>query len=549
MEQVDTVAYVRLLARARTASQSGSWQDAVVLWEAVIASNPVDGRFWQYLAEAYYRSGAYTRAIETFERVIELGAGYPAEATYQIACCHALLGDREQALTTLDVAFARGYRHTEHAQNDPDLAALRDDARYRAIVGLIDTDTLSRDAGWRADLASLVREIKRLGYAPFRLVSEEQFDALVAEVRDTIPRLSDAQVVVELMKLLRLVNDGHTRLRDTTTLPNLRQALPVQFTLFEEGLYITAAAPQHADLLGAQVTQIASHSVDELFQALDPLTSRDNLQWLKQMIPYQLRALPILHALGLAPDHRQAALTLRDRDGQERTVTLATDESQPDIWNAIPYPAGWIFYPETLPGPLPHYLRNAGSTYWFDYLAESRTVYFQFNRVRDDPEESLAAFTARLFRFIEEHAVDRLVLDLRWNNGGNTFLELPLLHALIGSATINQRGKLFVIIGRRTFSAAQNGSSLIERHTEAIFAGEPTGASPNFVGESIPFTLPYSKLKGTISDLYWQSAWAMDYRTWIAPQLYAPPTFAAYAANRDPALDAILACGERMPGW
>lgn len=549
MEQLDTVAFVRLLARARTASQVGSWQDAVVLWEAVTAHNPVEGRFWGQLAEAYFRSGAYGRAIETYERAIELGAGYPAEATYQIACCHALLGERDRALATLDVAFARGYRHVEHAQHDPDLASLRDDARYRAIVGLIDTGALSRDEGWRADLATLVREIKRLGYAPFRLVSEDEFDGHVAGLHDAIPRLGDAQIVVELMKLLRLVNDGHTRLRDLTALPDLRQALPVQFTLFEEGLYITAAAPRHADLLGAQVARIAARPIDELFAAFDPLTSRDNVQWLKQMIPYQLRSVPLLHALDLAPDPRQAELTLRDRDGQERAITLATDERQPDIWNAIPSPAGWTFFPETLPGPLPHYLRNAGTSYWFDYLAESRTVYFQFNRVRDDPEEPLATFTARLFRFIDEHPVDRLVLDLRWNNGGNTFLEMPLLHALIGCAKINQRGKLFVIIGRRTFSAAQNGSSLIERHTAAIFAGEPTGASPNFVGESIPFTLPYSRLKGTISDLYWQSSWAMDYRTWIAPQLYAPPTFAAYAANRDPALDAILACGERIPGW
>jgi hypothetical protein len=90
---------------------------------------------------------------------------------------------------------------------------------------------------------------------------------------------------------------------------------------------------------------------------------------------------------------------------------------------------------------------------------------------------------------------------------------------------------------------------MIERHTGAIFAGEPTGSSPNFIGESIPFALPYSKLAGTISDLFWQSAWPMDHRTWIAPRLYTPPTFAAYAENRDPALEAILALDEHLPGW
>ncbi len=133
------------------------------------------------------------------------------------------------------------------------------------------------------------------------------------------------------------------------------------------------------------------------------------------------------------------------------------------------------------------------------------------------------------------------MIDLRRNNGGNTALLPPLIHGLIRSEQINQRGKLFVIIGRRTFSAAQNAATFIERHTNAIFVGEPTGSSPNFIGEDLIFTLPYSQLMANVSDFYWQSSWPMDYRAWIAPQIYRPPTFAAYRANRDPALEAILA--------
>ncbi len=79
----------------------------------------------------------------------------------------------------------------------------------------------------------------------------------------------------------------------------------------------------------------------------------------------------------------------------------------------------------------------------------------------------------------------------------------------------------------------------IERNTSAIFVGEPTGSRPNFVGESIPVILPYSKMRATISDLYWQNSVAMDYRNWIAPELYAPPTFALFRAKRDPAMEAI----------
>jgi hypothetical protein len=168
--------------------------------------------------------------------------------------------------------------------------------------------------------------------------------------------------------------------------------------------------------------------------------------------------------------------------------------------------------------------------------------------VRDEPTESLAQFTDRLFRFIDDHEVEKLIVDIRWNGGGNTFLEMPLFHRLLGSK-INQRGALFVIIGRGTFSAAQNLANLIDRHTEAIFVGEPTGSSPSFIGETVFFTLPWSKTEANVSDLLWQEAWAMDYRTWLAPTLYTPPTFAAFRANRDPALEAILACREQLPGW
>jgi hypothetical protein len=40
----------------------------------------------------------------------------------------------------------------------------------------------------------------------------------------------------------------------------------------------------------------------------------------------------------------------------------------------------------------------------------------------------------------------------------------------------------------------------------------------------------------------------MDHRSWIAPQLYAPPTFASFSQNRDPALAAVLAAREQLPG-
>ena len=117
--------------------------------------------------------------------------------------------------------------------------------------------------------------------------------------------------------------------------------------------------------------------------------------------------------------------------------------------------------------------------------------------------------------------------------------------SLISNGKVNQRGRLFVIIGRRTVSAAQNMATYFERYTNAIFVGEPTGSSPNFIGEEVPLTLPYSKLIANVSHLFWQSSWPQDQRVWLPPQIYVTPRFADLRAGRDAALDAILAAPRR----
>jgi hypothetical protein len=191
-------------------------------------------------------------------------------------------------------------------------------------------------------------------------------------------------------------------------------------------------------------------------------------------------------------------------------------------------------------------LRNPYSSYWFEYLSDTKVLYFQFNEVANDPNEPFDKFVDRLFVFMREHEVAKLVIDMRENHGGDTFLVRPLIHALIRDDSFRQARKLFVVIGRVTFSAAMNTVDFFERNTDAIFVGEPTGTSPNFIGEIAPVTLPYSKLEASISDLYWESGWPMDHRIWTAPLLYTPPTFAAYRENRDLALEAVFSYEDKF---
>lgn len=538
--QTTTQSFSEILKNAETKTAAKEWKEAALLWQRVTEANPVNSRFWDQLGNALYQSKDYRKSIAAYEKALELRAGFPSDAAYNIACCYALLGEKQRALEWLEKAFDMGFRDLAHAQTDSDLESLHSDARFQRIVALVDVSKMSRDEGWRYDLALLEREVNRKGYTYgiTRPISKEQFHAAVKSVSDQAPKLSDPQMVIAIMKLMRSLGDGHTGLLSPPPQPDYALALPLQFYLFKEGLFVIGSDPKYKDLLGAEVLSLGGHTVDEVMKSLDQVISRDNEMWPSQLGPYHMRNLPMLRGLGLVTDIRKVELRIRDVKGVNRLATVEADADHPNIWNE--FPSTWITYAQSLGTPLPLYLKNTVSHYWFEYFPENRVLYFQYNRVLNEKEEPLAKFSERLFKFIEEHEIDKLVIDMRWNNGGNTFLSRPLLYGLIKSDKVNQRGKLFVIIGRRTFSAAQNTSTFFERHTNAIFVGEPTGSSPNFVGEETPFTLPYSKVTVNVSDLYWQSAWPQDYRTWIAPQIYTPPSFAAYRENRDLAMEAIL---------
>jgi hypothetical protein len=185
-------------------------------------------------------------------------------------------------------------------------------------------------------------------------------------------------------------------------------------------------------------------------------------------------------------------------------------------------------------------LKDPRNRFWFEYLADSRAVYVQYNQVQDKPDETLTDFWRRVFVFVESNPVDRFILDIRLNGGGDGFLNQSLIHNLIRCDKVNQRGKLFTIIGRRTFSAAGFLAIDLERHTRTLFVGEPIGARPNHYGESGWFPLPHSGLMVGYSSLYWQYSDPRDTRPWVPPSLAAELSSADYAANRDPALQAVL---------
>jgi hypothetical protein len=392
-------------------------------------------------------------------------------------------------------------------------------------------------AQWQADVRFLGDELPKRHRNAFHRVKKEEFDATVKAVYDAVPSMTEDEIIVGMMKIVAKVRDGHTNM---IARPYFRSGVyPVGFYLFSDGLYVRKAAGNYLDMLGGKVIRIGKMSTAEALLALGQVSFADNEMGVNQFAPLLISVPEVLAGLKIVDDKQKFEVVV-EKDGKQRAFTVAPTGSFDMLLHGLPETIDAAA--KTTHSPL--YLRNPRNLYWYEYLKDQKILYVKHNEIGSKPDEPVDAFYKRVFDFVEANPVDKFVLDLRNNGGGNNGLNIPVVVGLIKSK-INKRGKLFVITGRETFSAAQNLVNQIEKYTEAIFVGEPTAGHPNHYGDNRPFTLPNSGLTVRASTLWWQDLDPRDAREWTAPEIAAALSFNDYKTGRDPALQAVI---DYVPG-
>jgi hypothetical protein len=370
-----------------------------------------------------------------------------------------------------------------------------------------------------------------------------------------IPTLDDREVMMRFVTLVARLGDAHTRtfpVNDTKFL-----LCPLQLYWFEDGIYVINTMPDYREALYTRVIAINGIAVEDAIAALTPLVAHENEAGLKHRITLYLASPSLLHTLGLTSAQTTGHWLLEQADGTRFELDIA----------AIPSTEYMTYFGDHANAAqmahLPLYRQNPADNYWFEYLESERTLYFQFNRCAEMKTLSFKHFNAALFDFIDSHPVERLVVDIRDNGGGDSTLLAPFITRL-KAHPLNHRGTLFVIVGRGTFSSAVLNVLKLAQETEATFVGEATSGNPAHYGEVQSFVLPHSRMqvnystkyfptsifgmsKMTIGDLLGAFGYSLprfpiptpSKRTFV-PEVYVAPTGSDYAAGRDPVMDYVL---------
>ena len=385
-----------------------------------------------------------------------------------------------------------------------------------------------------ADVEHYLLELERIHPKPYHAVSKTEYRAAADRLIARLPELDDDQLMVELLRLVALLGerDGHANMNPLAG--GHRRVLhlyPLATYEFADGVYVVAA-PGRPQLVGKRLVAIEGRPIAEVLRLVDPLVTYDNpLSLASHRSPYLVSA-EILHGVGVTPTAERATFSVEDASGTRIDADVTPVTASAYVTQLRPaYP---LFLDGMPKRAKPLFVQRRGTSQWVTTLDRGRVVYFLYNTVTEETFDT----ANRILRLARKPKTRRVIIDLR-NNGGGDINTYPILLDTLKSRSINKRGKLVVLIGRTTFSAAVHFAVDLDRGTRAIFVGEPTGGSPNHYSDTDPVELPVSGYTINVPRIYFEKQPGQT-GLMLSPEVPVPLTGRDFFAGRDPVLTAAL---------
>ena len=394
-----------------------------------------------------------------------------------------------------------------------------------------------RTERWQEDLTFLVSGLGAHGHTADgvtrgqkdfgRLYPRASFNAAIRSLEADIPNISDEEIVLRLVRLWAGANVSHNVVRFPSGM-GFSTRLPLNFNWYSDGLAVDATAPEYSAAIGARVVKIGGMTPDQLLSAVTPYISHENDACLRDVAPDFISREAVLRHLGLLGQNGGVAITVEKAGAPQ--FTMSVTPSDPETKQ--------VTFFDALHVPTPLCRSRPGKRYWYQRLEDSQTLYIQYNECDDDPQLKFADFSKQVLAEADAHPVKRVIIDLRWNPGGNSKVIDPLKSGL--ASRLNSIQHVYVLIGPHTYSSALMNAMQLRDDLKATLVGDPTGEPPNMYGEVRVLVLPNSKIAVQYTTKFFRPE-KHGTASALQPDILVPRTLADALAGRDAALETAIA--------
>ena len=388
---------------------------------------------------------------------------------------------------------------------------------------------------WDSDINFIAKNLPEKHFNLFSVKSKEDFGKGIEKIRKNSSKLSDLEIAINLQQLIAACGDSHTKVK-WEQLIDRKQVLPLHSYWFKDGIYILSTTNKNKDILGHQLISINNIPVKEMVDSLCSLLTVDNQALVKKTIPKLLTSVELLTYFGFVK-------------GQEIKLGLKNANGVKSEWNIKPAPMNRknriSFKPDSIA------LCNKNERIYFvDYHQKEDGIYYlQYNKCSSREREimfgkkeaekkpSINEFAAKVLTVLDTKPIEKFVFDMRFNSGGGSNQGTKLIEKIAAIQQQKPELKLYVVLGRKTFSSAIINAMDFKKMTNAIFLGEETSGKPNHFGELKNFKLPSSGLMISYSTKYFKET--DEEMNSLKPDVELETSFEDYKRGIDPVYDWI----------
>lgn len=381
---------------------------------------------------------------------------------------------------------------------------------------------------WREDIDYLHQQLEQRHINLYHSVPAQQFARELSRIKTRLPQLTQAQLIVELMRVVKLVGDGHTQLNYWG---GSHTHYPLKLKIFGEDIRLVGTDTANKHLLGMRLTVIDDIAIEEVIARLSPvLQGVENSYSEKQRLTEAVSVAEVLVGAGIVEQAQQVNFSFTDDQGQQHRVGLHSVSPQMYFGKGTAEqlttrtPAGYSRHGSSIDG-ISLYTNASENTAYIEFSS-----YPAFRDMRKFAEALPKVFT--------KASIKNLIIDLRNNGGGDFFVGLALAHGLIVIDVLDWEQGIYVLTSGKTFSAAMSNAAQYRQMLNATLVGEPTGANPVGYQDADTFSLPNSDWMVMYSKRFYRFQHAAT--EGVQPDVYLPLEWEAFKSGQDNQLAWIL---------
>lgn len=353
----------------------------------------------------------------------------------------------------------------------------------------------TRNDYWEKDINYLRKKLPKKHKNLFFKINKETFDLKFNSILYKIDHLKDIDIYIALQEVIALLGDDHTFIHN----PKISESgiYPISLNWFSDGIYVINTIPEYENLLHKKIVALNKYPIQEVITKLLKTSTQTNNAVSKNHFLSYIQYKAILEYYDIVTsDSLLISYINENNELQQQYVNSIKPEKGEKIKTT-----GLGIEEKALCE------QNKNKFYWYNYNDSSKILYAQYNKcinkrllkkinheIANEELGTFKQFTLELFNIMNTKPVEKFIFDMRYNPGGSSIQGTFFVKKLAKLDNINQYGKLFVVIGKKTFSSAIINALDFKNNTNAIFVGEPTGGKPNHFGEIKKFTLPNSGL-------------------------------------------------------